>query len=204
MDLIRLAGRARALVDRLGRRVVIGIVGAPGAGKSTLAEALVAELGERAVLLPMDGYHLSQQVLEGLGRADRKGAPDTFDAAGLNHLLDRVRDAREAVYFPVFDRSIEQPIAAGGAVEPHHDIVVVEGNYLLLDEGDWAATRVRLDEAWFLALDQQERTARLVARHVRFGRSPGAAAAWVETVDEPNAVRIEACRSLADLVIPVD
>ena len=205
MDLTVLAQRARALADRLGRRVVIGIAGAPGAGKSTVAEGLVAALGARAVLVPMDGYHLSQQVLESLARADRKGAPDTFDAASLNHLLGRIREAGdETIYFPVFDRNIEEPIAAGGAVTAAHDIVVVEGNYLLLGEGEWADTRTQLDEAWFLTLDPEVRRERLVARHVKYGRSPQSAADWVAEVDEPNAVRIDAGRAAADLVIASD
>ena len=202
MELNLLCERTRALADRLGRRVVIGIVGAPGAGKSTLAEALVAALGARAVLIPMDGYHLSQRVLDELGLSDRKGAPETFDAAGLNQLLDRVHnETDQVVYFPVFDRSLEEPIAAGGGVQPNQDIVVVEGNYLLLDQGEWRGTRTRLDEAWSIEVDPELRRARLLARHVRFGRSPQSAADWVATVDEPNARRIKANSAPADLVI---
>ena len=154
------------------------------------------------MLIPMDGYHLSQRVLDELGLSDRKGAPETFDAAGLNQLLDRVHnETDQVVYFPVFDRSLEEPIAAGGGVQPNQDIVVVEGNYLLLDQGEWRGTRTRLDEAWSIEVDPELRRARLLARHVRFGRSPQSAADWVATVDEPNARRIKANSAPADLVI---
>lgn len=196
-----LAHRARRLADDRGARVLIGIVGAPGAGKSTLAEALVAELGERAALVPMDGFHYSQHVLGLLGRADRKGAPDTFDAEGLAALLARIRTATGPVYAPTFDRSIEEPIAAGTVVPAEADIVVVEGNYLLLDDGPWASLRALLDEAWFIRIPQDERMRRLVERHVRFGRTREAAEAWANDVDEPNARLIEASAGRADVTL---
>src|SRR5690606_9248170 len=156
-----LAERARRLADARGGRVLVGIAGAPGAGKSTLAEALVAELGVRAALVPMDGFHYSQQMLGLLGRAERKGAADTFDADGLAALLHRIRTATGDVYAPTFDRSIEEPIAAGTVVPADADIVVVEGNYLLLDDGAWAEVRAALDEAWFLRIPQATRVERL-------------------------------------------
>lgn len=196
-----LAHRARRLADDHGARVLIGIVGAPGAGKSTLAEELVAELGERAALVPMDGFHYSQHVLGLLGRADRKGAPDTFDAEGLAALLARIRTATGPVYAPTFDRSIEEPIAAGTVVPADADIVVVEGNYLLLDDGPWASLRALLDEAWFIRIPQDERMRRLVERHVRFGRTREAAEAWANDVDEPNARLIEASAGRADVTL---
>ncbi len=196
-----LAHRARRLADDRGARVLIGIVGAPGAGKSTLAEALVAELGERAALVPMDGFHYSQHVLGLLGRADRKGAPDTFDAEGLAALLARIRTASAPVYAPTFDRSIEEPIAAGTVVPADADIVVVEGNYLLLDDGPWASLRELLDEAWFIRIPQDERMRRLVERHMRFGRTREAAQAWANDVDEPNARLIEASTGRAHVTL---
>ncbi|RQP11408.1 MAG: nucleoside/nucleotide kinase family protein [Microbacteriaceae bacterium] len=196
-----LAHRARRLADDRGARVLIGIVGAPGAGKSTLAEELVAELGERAALVPMDGFHYSQHVLGLLGRADRKGAPDTFDAEGLAALLARIRTAIGPVYAPTFDRSIEEPIAAGTVVPAGADIVVVEGNYLLLDDGPWASLRELLDEVWFIRIPQDERMRRLVERHMRFGRTREAAEAWVDDVDEPNARLIEASAGRADVTL---
>jgi pantothenate kinase len=197
----QLAERARRLADARGGRVLVGIAGAPGAGKSTIAEALVAELGARAALVPMDGFHYSQRVLELLGRAERKGAADTFDADGLAALLHRIRTATGDVYAPTFDRSIEEPIAAGTVVPADADIVVVEGNYLLLDDGAWAEVRAALDEAWFLRIPQATRVERLVERHMRFGRTRDAAEAWVETVDERNARLIEASAERADLIL---
>jgi len=196
-----LAHRARCLADDQGARVLIGIVGAPGAGKSTLAEELVAELGERAALVPMDGFHYSQYVLGLLGRADRKGAPDTFDAEGLAALLARIRTATGPVYAPTFDRSIEEPIAAGTVVPADADIVVVEGNYLLLDDGPWASLRALLDEAWFIRIPQDERMRRLVERHMRFGRTREAAQTWANDVDEPNARLIEASAGRAHVTL---
>jgi pantothenate kinase len=196
-----LAERARRLADARAHRVLLGIVGAPGAGKSTIAEALVAELGARAALVPMDGFHYSQRVLELLGRAERKGAADTFDAEGLAALLHRIRAATGEVYAPTFDRSIEEPIAAGTVVPADADIVVVEGNYLLLDDGAWAEVRAALDETWFLRIPQATRVERLVERHMRFGRTREAAEAWVETVDERNARLIEASAERADLIL---
>ncbi len=196
-----LAERARALADARGRRVLVAIAGAPGAGKSTLAEAVVAELGDRAALVPMDGFHYSQHVLQQLGRAERKGAPDTFDAEGLAALLARIRDASGPVYAPTFDRSIEEPIAAGTVVPAEADIVVVEGNYLLLDDDPWARLRGLVDEAWFIRIPRDERMRRLVERHVRFGRTREAAEAWVATVDEPNAQLIEPSGRRADVIL---
>lgn len=196
-----LSGRARALADERGRRVLIGIVGAPGAGKSTLSERLVRELGPRAGLVPMDGFHYSQRVLDQLGRAKRKGAPDTFDADGLAALLARLRDADGPVYAPTFDRSIEEPIAAGTVVPADADIVIVEGNYLLLDEGAWSNVARLFDETWFIRIPDEARIRRLVARHMKYGRTESAAKVWVERVDEPNARLIEASAVRADLIV---
>lgn len=153
-----LTDRARALADTGGRRV-LGIAGPPGAGKSTLADRLVAALDGRAALVPMDGFHLAAAELERLGRADRKGAPDTFDAAGYTALLRRLRapDPVHAVYAPAFDRSLEEPVAGSLPVAPDVPLVVTEGNYLLLDDGPWAPVRGLLDEVWFLDPDARVR-----------------------------------------------
>jgi len=202
-----------ALVDRAvalvagGRRALLGLAGPPGAGKSTLAAGLVAALGARgfgAGVLPMDGFHLAQAELERLGRADRKGAPDTFDAAGFVALLGRVRAAGERVYAPRFDRALEEPIAGAIAVEPAASLVVVEGNYLLHDDGAWAHVAALLDACWYLDLPDEVRVARLVARHVAHGRSPQAARDWVLRSDEANARLVARGRGLAALVVPVD
>ncbi|MEJ2868654.1 nucleoside/nucleotide kinase family protein [Actinomycetospora sp. OC33-EN08] len=193
---------------REDRRALLGIAGAPGAGKTTLALALVEALGPEAVHVPMDGFHLADVELERLGRRDRKGAPDTFDADGYAALLGRLRGPLSAccpgslsgtVYAPAFDREIEQPIAGSIPVPSTCRLVVSEGNYLLLDDPAWRAVRARFDEVWFHETDEVARRERLVGRHVRFGKTRDEAVAWVEAVDEPNARLIEATRSRADL-----
>ncbi|MGO4635232.1 nucleoside/nucleotide kinase family protein [Streptomyces sp. 2RAF24] len=201
----RLAERARALADAGGRRV-LGIAGPPGAGKSTLAARLAARLDGRAVLVPMDGFHLAQAELERLGRAGRKGAPDTFDAAGYAALLRRLRAAElgTTVYAPAFDRSLEEPVAGSIAVPPELPLVITEGNYLLHDEGPWAAVLPLLDEAWYLDLDARHRVPRLVARHVRFGKDEEHARRWVADSDEANARLVERGRGRAHLVVRGD
>jgi pantothenate kinase len=196
--------RARAL--SLGGRRLLGITGAPGAGKSTVAAQLVAALGpELARLVPMDGFHLAQRELERLGRADRKGAADTFDAAGFVSLLARLRAAREAVvYAPEFRREIEEPIACALPIPREVPLIVTEGNYLLVDEGDWGRVRALLDETWFLETDEDLRHERLIARHIEFGKDPDHARAWSLSSDERNAVLVAATRERADLVVRID
>jgi pantothenate kinase len=206
-----LADRARGLV-RDGRRAVLGVTGPPGAGKTTLVEQLLAELaptppsgaraGEWVAHVPMDGFHLADVQLERLGRRDRKGAPDTFDAAGYVAMLRRLReDADDVVYVPGFERELEQPIAAAIAVPRAARLILTEGNYLLLDDGDWRRVRPEVDEVWYADLDEETRLERLVSRHVRFGKRPTHAAAWVDAVDEPNAATVIATRPRADLII---
>ncbi|MDP9393986.1 MAG: nucleoside/nucleotide kinase family protein [Actinomycetota bacterium] len=196
-----LVERARGL-SRSGRRRLIGLAGPPGSGKSTLAERLVAELAPAAVVVPMDGFHLADVELRRLGRRDRKGAPDTFDAGGYVALLRRLRSADEdVVYAPRFDRSLEEPIA--GALGVHRDVplVVTEGNYLLLETGAWAGVRPLLDEVWYVEPDDDVRRERLVARHVAFGKAEDEARAWALGTDERNATVIAAGRHRADLVV---
>ncbi|WP_069169437.1 nucleoside/nucleotide kinase family protein [Streptomyces griseus] len=200
-DLAALTGRARSLAAT-GRRI-LGIAGPPGSGKSTLAARLVDALRGRAVLVPMDGFHLAQCELARLGRADRKGAPDTFDAAGYLALLRRLRHPEPTgpVYAPTFDRALEEPIAGAVPVHPDTPLVVTEGNYLLLDEEPWASVRRLLDEAWFVDVDPELRVRRLVDRHVRFGRSRPQAERWAAGSDERNARLVERYRDRADLVV---
>ncbi|WP_431036463.1 nucleoside/nucleotide kinase family protein [Streptomyces sp. P6-2-1] len=196
-----LLARARRL-SVPGRRSLLGIAGAPGAGKSTLAERVVAAV-PGSVLVPMDGFHLAQAELERLGRAGRKGAPDTFDAAGYVALLRRLRTPvpGEVVYAPLFRREEEEPLAGAVPVPPDVPLVVTEGNYLLLGEGPWSAVRDLLDEAWFLAPDRETRVRRLVERHVRYGKSRARAERWVAESDEVNARLVEASRGRADLLV---
>jgi pantothenate kinase len=204
VDLTALVARVRALQSRAGgRRVVVGITGSPGAGKTTLAERLVAGLGDDAVHLPMDGFHLANATLDALGRHDRKGALDTFDGWGFLALLRRVHDEQDhTVYAPSFRREVDEPVAGEIAVEPHHAVVVAEGNYLLVPDEPWGRVRDVLDEAWFCETSADERERRLVDRHTRHGRTREAATAWATEVDGRNAVVIDATRSRADLVVP--
>jgi pantothenate kinase len=198
-----LVTRARRLLD--GRaRVLLGICGAPGAGKSTFAGRLVEALGAEAVVVPMDGFHLHDDELRRLGRLDRKGAPDTFDVHGYRALLHRLRSEDAVVYAPAFDRDRELSLAGAIPVLPDHRWIVTEGNYLLLDAPGWRQVREELDECWFVGGDDEVRVSRLVARHVRHGRSPEAAQTWVEETDEPNARLVLGCRDRADLVVDLD
>ncbi|MFJ9081579.1 nucleoside/nucleotide kinase family protein [Streptomyces sp. NPDC102384] len=199
------AARARALVAS-GPRRLLGIAGPPGAGKSTLAEALVDALGGAAVLVPMDGFHLADRELARLGRADRKGAPDTFDAYGYAALLGRLRTPNpgETVYAPCFERELEEPVAGALPVPPDVPLVVTEGNYLLLDEPPWStAVRPLLDEVWWVDVDDAVRVERLIARHVAFGKSPERARSWVLRSDEANARRVASGRERADVIVDV-
>jgi pantothenate kinase len=197
-DLVR---RARGLV-RAGERRILGIVGAPGAGKSTLSGLLAEALGADAVVVPMDGYHLANSELARLGLADRKGAPETFDAPGYVALLRRLRDRPgELVYAPEFRREIEEPIAGAIPVAGDVPLVITEGNYLLLSEAPWAAIASLLDETWFVDPPDADRLAWLTARHVRHGKEPAAAERWARGPDQANAERVAATRDRADLVI---
>ncbi len=186
-----------------GRRFMLGLVGAPGAGKSTVAQSLLDALPGRAVVVPMDGFHLANSELARLGRADRKGAADTFDSAGYVALLGRLRlrPAGQVVYAPDYRREIEEAVAGAIAVPEDIELVITEGNYLLLDEGHWSGVRGQLDAVWFVDIDAELRRQRLVARHMRFGRSEADARAWVMQTDEPNALLVEATRARADVVL---
>lgn len=199
LDALVLAA-ARALMMP-GKRRLLGIVGMPGAGKSTIAQALAEQLGGACCVVPMDGFHLSNRQLARLGRSQRKGAPDTFDAHGYRALLERLRrrDLDEPViYAPGFYREIEEPIAASLAVGSEIQLVVTEGNYLLLPDAPWPAVRTLLDAVWYLDIDTALREQRLLQRHVRFGRSETEARAWMAATDRPNAERIGATADRAD------
>ena len=205
-DLDALARRALGLVQG-GRRAILAIAGSPGAGKTTLARALVTRVDAiagdgTAAYVPMDGFHLANGTLDRLGRHDRKGAIDTFDGWGVLALVRRIRaETDHVVYAPSFDRAVDEGVAGAIAVEPAARLVVVEGNYLLVDEDPWARLRAEVDEAWFCATPGDERFSRLVDRHTAGGRAPDAAEAWAREVDGANAVLIESTRGRADLVV---
>src|ERR1700759_636302 len=202
MDVDELVNRAGALAGT-GTRRILAIAGAPGAGKSTLAEVVITALGGAAVQVPMDGLHLADVELTRLGRRDWKGAPDTFDAFGYLALLRRLRAATpgEIVYAPAFERTIEQPIAGSIPVEPSVPLIITEGNYLLLDDPPWHELRALLDEIWFVEIDDQVRLDRLIRRHIEFGKTPEQAAEWVQRLDEQNARLVAAPRDRADLIV---
>ncbi|PZE40644.1 nucleoside/nucleotide kinase family protein [Curtobacterium sp. MCSS17_006] len=181
---------------RSSERTVLGIAGAPGAGKSTLARRIVTAVDDRlgagtAVQVPMDGFHLSNAALDALGRHDRKGAADTFDADGYVALVRRLVAADEdVVWAPDFDRRVDEPVAGSIAVPRAARLVVSEGNYLLDDTAPWTALPALFTETWFCAVADDVRLDRLVGRHMRHGRDHDAARAWAVEVDGVNAARV--------------
>ncbi|MGY0193881.1 nucleoside/nucleotide kinase family protein [Leptothrix sp. BB-4] len=193
---LSLSDAAERLATFLARdtRTLLGIVGPPGAGKSTLSEHLQALHPQRSQIVPMDGFHLANVELARLGRAGRKGAPDTFDSHGYVALLRRLRQQAddEIVYAPTFRREIEEPIAGAIPIHPHIPLLIAEGNYLAHDQGGWRHVAPLLDEIWFVDVDPALRMERLVARHMRYGRSQQEAIDWAHGTDEPNARLIEA------------
>ena len=199
-----LVARARDLA-RLPGRAILGITGAPGAGKSTLARDLSERLhadGNSVALVPMDGFHLTQAELVRRGLRDVMGRIDTFDAEGYLAMQRRFRDeADQTVLAPDFDRTVEEPVADAISIEPGVQLVITEGNYLLDDEPPWPDVRAALDEVWFVETDEESRVERLLARHVEFGKTEEEARRWIARVDEPNALRIAARRGEADLVV---
>lgn len=186
-----------------GQRAILAIAGAPGSGKSTIASLLHQALPECSVLVPMDGFHLSNKELERLERKSRKGAPDTFDIWGYKNLIERLKHQRqdEIIYAPEFYRTIEEPIAGSLPIFASTSLVITEGNYLCLTQGEWKHLHGLFDQSWFVTADQKERQQRLVDRHCYFGRSLEDAKAWVQKTDEPNAQLIEHYRSDVDLII---
>lgn len=205
----RAVDAARILLDealRSGSRRMLGIAGAPGAGKSTLAARLAEHLGTQAVLVPMDGFHLADVALARLGRLARKGAPDTFDAGGYVALLQRLRTQRHGdgpVWAPMFERELEQPLAGAIEVRAEVPLVITEGNYLLLADGPFAQVGTMLDACWFVEVPERLRHERLIARHERFGKPPQAARDWALGPDEDNARLVAGTRDRADVVVGV-
>lgn len=189
-----------------GRRSLIGLTGPPGAGKSSLAARVARSLSPSPPVVPLDGFHLAQAIVDAKGLGDRKGAPETFDALGFVDLVNRIASpaADGVVYAPKFDRSIEEPIAGAIPIEPTDGLVIVEGNYLLLDMSPWDRIRPVLNLCAYLELDDETRIRRLIARHVRYGKPTLEAERFVRESDEENAWLIKTARDRADVVVLMD
>jgi pantothenate kinase len=201
LSLAQLTARALSLI-RPGRPVLLGIAGAPGAGKSTVAAALQRAMPGTVAVVGMDGFHLAQDELVRLGRQDRKGAPDTFDPYGYAALLRRLKDDRDPfVYAPAFLRDLEDPIANHLRIDRGTPLVITEGNYLLLEEEGWMLARQQLDEVWFLDLPDEVRRHRLILRHQEFGKAPETARRWAAGSDQANADIVRATQNAANLII---
>ena len=184
-------------------RTIIGIIGKPGGGKSTLSKYLLKGMDPTLVsVVPMDGFHLSNKVLKELGRSDRKGAQDTFDVKGFTTLIERIKmDSAEPIYYPIFDRSIEESLAAQGVVYPSTRVVIVEGNYLMHDRDGWQEISPLLDQSWYAFLDEDIRISRLISRHIAFGKDPESAKAWAKGSDQVNAELIETGVGRCDFLV---
>lgn len=206
MDSPEITQAMAALRSRVmpGTRTILGIAGAPGSGKSTFAAWIQQQFTPgTSVVVPMDGFHLGNAVIEGTPLRQRKGAIDTFDGGGYLSLLRRLAARDEAVvYAPEFRRTLDEPVAASIAVPADVPLVITEGNYLLADQEPWKEVRAQLDEVWFLETPPELRLKRLVDRHVSFGMDREAAQAWATGPDEANAVLIQATRPGADRVLP--
>ena len=195
--------RAKELAADSDKRIIIGIIGKPGAGKSTLSSHLMKNLPkETTALVPMDGYHLSNLQLKKLGRADRKGAPDTFDATGFVNLLKRISaDTSNDIYFPIFHREIEESIAAEGVVTKETKFVITEGNYLLHNQDGWQEVAPVLTESWYVQVDDKLRLERLVNRHIKYGKEPKFAHDWAHGTDERNAQLVEGTKPRSSVIV---
>ena len=183
------------------KRIIIGIAGAPGSGKSTLAEALHEVLGAESIVVPMDGFHFDDAVLKARGDHSRKGAPHTFDVAGFEHLLKRIK-AREAdIAIPVFDRSMELAHAGASIISADTKFILVEGNYLLLKQKGWRKLKPLFDFTIFLAVPEVELERRLLARWRGFGFDETTARTKALSNDIPNAKTVVRESAKADLVV---
>jgi len=198
--------RAESLLANPDSRVMVGVFGKPGVGKSTFTEYLTKNLPrDSVVVVSMDGFHLSNSVLAELGLASVKGAPHTFDVAGFAQLLERIRRKPSGpIYFPVFNREIEESIAAQGCVSDAAKLILVEGNYLCHDEDGWAGIASHFDETWYLDVADDVRIQRLIQRHIQFGKSPDFAREWTLGTDQQNAILIEKGAHRADFIVKLD
>lgn len=191
-------------------RYILGIVGPPGAGKSTLAEKLFAAIEQLqpglSVVVPMDGFHLDNETLEEVGLLHLKGIPDTFDAAGFVTLLEQIKQAplnleKGPIPVPTYNRSIEGSVFGEVFVKPEHQLVIVEGNYLLLEDDPWGKVGPICDEIWFLDVPESVLLPRLIARHMAGGKDQQAAEEKVNSTDLPNARLVAQSKKRADRII---
>ena len=193
MSIELLFEQIQTLLDSQGTRSLIGIVGKPGAGKSTVVEQIEKRYQPNEVsIIPMDGFHLSNEELIALGRRERKGAPDTFDVEGFISLIKKVKREPQANHkFPIFHREIEASVENEGLVPKESKVVVIEGNYLFSEDHNWSGVFPLLDHTWFIEIADEVRIERLIARHIRYGKTPEDAENWSRGSDEANARFIE-------------
>lgn len=199
MTTAELAKLIRAQAPTQGR-FLTALAGPPGAGKSTLAAELVAALGQGAKAVPMDGFHYDDAVLIARNARDRKGAPDTFDAQGFFHLLRRLR-VEDEVAIPLFDRDLEISRAGADIIGPQDRLLIVEGNYLLLNEEPWPQAAPLFDLTVWIDVPEEELDRRLVARWAHYGKTPEQARAWIDNNDMPNIRRVTRGSRPADVVL---
>ncbi len=194
-----LASRAAALRPK-GRRTLVGIAGPPGAGKSTLAEALVRTLGNRAALVEMDGFHLDNRILEMRGLLTRKGSPATFDSTGFLTTVRRLA-VEDEVIIPTFDRARDIAVAGSAVIGPEKSIAVVEGNYLLLNHLPWSELSGLWDFGVFLDVPLDELRQRLVCRWLDHGLDRESAVHRAEANDLPNARLVQSQSVKTDTMV---
>jgi pantothenate kinase len=203
MSIELLFEQIQGLLDSHSKRTLIGIVGKPGAGKSSVVEQIEKKYGSEEVsIIPMDGFHLSNEELISLGRRDRKGAPDTFDVSGFISLIKKVKQEPQVDHkFPIFHREIEASVNDEGVVPKESKVIVIEGNYLFSEEHNWSGLFPLLDHTWFIEIDDEVRIERLIARHIRYGKTPVEAENWSRGSDEANARFIELTAHRASNII---